>query len=277
MKKKILVIYHKNCSDGFGAAFSAWKKFGSRAEYVAVNPETLPEVFPRNHEVYAVDISYPVKVQKKLREKNNKVVIIDHHISLKKDTEHFPENIFQNNHSGAVLAWKYFHPNKKIPKLLFHIEDMDLWRWKLPKTREIFSALNLLSFEFKAWDSFVRKLDSKKGRSEILKTGEIIDMYESRLIAQMSKEAFPVIFEGKRALAANAPVLHSFVAHELLKKLRPISITWKEKKDGINVSLRSDGTVDVSKIAVKYGGGGHIKASSFRLNKGEKFPWKRIK
>ena len=29
------VIYHANCTDGFGSAFSAWKLLGNRAEYYA--------------------------------------------------------------------------------------------------------------------------------------------------------------------------------------------------------------------------------------------------
>lgn len=273
--KKILVIYHKDCPDGFGAAFSAWKKFGAKAEYVAVNPETLPKVFPKNREIYAVDISYPIKVQEKLREKNRKLVIIDHHISLKNDTEHFPENIFQNNHSGAVLAWRYFHKNKKIPKLLLHIEDLDLWNWKLPQTREIFSALNLLPFEFKTWDSFVKKIESSKGRSEVIKIGKIVDTYEKMIIKRMMNRAVPVVFEGVKTLAVNSAILESEIGNELVKKLPPIGIVWREKKDGVSVSLRSNGKIDVSKIASKYGGGGHARSSGFGLESVKKLPWKK--
>src|SRR3989344_1169898 len=36
MNKKIAVLYHKGCTDGFGAAWAAWKKFGARAEYLGV-------------------------------------------------------------------------------------------------------------------------------------------------------------------------------------------------------------------------------------------------
>ena len=31
---KPLVIYHANCTDGFGAAFAAWLKLGDEAEYL---------------------------------------------------------------------------------------------------------------------------------------------------------------------------------------------------------------------------------------------------
>ena len=31
-----VVIYHADCTDGFGAAYSAWKQLGNRAEYLEV-------------------------------------------------------------------------------------------------------------------------------------------------------------------------------------------------------------------------------------------------
>ena len=40
-----------------------------------------------------------------------------------------------------------------------------------------------------------------------------------------------------------------------------IAICFKEQKDGIRLNLRSNGECDVSQIAKKFGGGGHIKAA----------------
>jgi len=40
-----------------------------------------------------------------------------------------------------------------------------------------------------------------------------------------------------------------------------VAIMLREEEEGIKISLRSKNYVDVSKIAVKYGGGGHIRAS----------------
>ena len=36
------VIYHADCTDGFGAAYSAWKLLGNRAEYHACKHGTIP-------------------------------------------------------------------------------------------------------------------------------------------------------------------------------------------------------------------------------------------
>ena len=36
------VIYHADCTDGFGAAYAAWKQLGNRAEYHACKHGTKP-------------------------------------------------------------------------------------------------------------------------------------------------------------------------------------------------------------------------------------------
>ena len=61
LKKPVIVFYHERCSDGFGAAWAAWKKFGARAAYVPItHNEGIPEDL-RGKEIYFVDIVYPKK------------------------------------------------------------------------------------------------------------------------------------------------------------------------------------------------------------------------
>ena len=51
MEKENLVIYHGKCSDGFGAAYSAWKQLGDSADYVPMtydDIEDLPNIKNRN-------------------------------------------------------------------------------------------------------------------------------------------------------------------------------------------------------------------------------------
>ena len=69
----------------------------------------------------------------------------------------------------------------------------------------------------------------------------------------------------------------SEIGSELVKKLPPIGIIWSQRKDKIVVSLRSNGKVDVSKLAKKFGGGGHKASAAFRLDLNQKLPWKIIK
>ena len=275
--KSIVILYHANCPDGFGAAWAAWKKFGNKAEYIPVNPETLPEKPLKNKIVYTLDMSFKAPVFRRLMKQNKSIVSLDHHKSRKEDMEKFPQNVFDNDNSGATIAWGYFHPGKKTPPFLKYLEDNDLWRFRLPYAKELSSVIFLLKFDFKDWSKFAARLENKKERKKIFEQAKNIFAYEQKIAASAVERAALVRFEGYRTLAANSAILESEIGHRLSKKLPPIGIIWRQRKSFINVSLRSNGKVDVSKLAQKYGGGGHKKASGFRFKATGKFPWKPIK
>ena len=275
--KPIVVIYHINCSDGFGGAWAAWKKFGAKSEYIGIQPGSEPIVGLKNKEIYLVDVSYKTESLKKLMVANKRVTGIDHHASGRETTAMTTKYSFDNNHSGAVLAWKYFHPAKSVPKMLLYIEDMDLWRFKVKNTKEIFSFLDLYDFNFKLWDKLAAKIESPKARLECIAIGRTVLKYEDKLVERMvNQNAELVKFEGYKTLCVNSPNFSSQVGHELYEKHPPIAIIWSERAGKIIVSLRSDGSVDVSKLAAKYGGGGHKAASGFSFEAGKKMPWKLV-
>lgn len=275
--KDIVVLYHANCTDGFGAAFAAWKKFGDKATYLPVEHQVPPPEGLKDKAIYMVDFCYKAPVLKKFTKANRGVVVLDHHIGAKDDMKEATSYVFQNDHSGSVIAWKYFHPDKKIPRLLLHIEDTDLWRFKLPHTKEVSAALELVPFDFKTWDKIAKSCESPKARKKFIEKGENIREYQMAVVKRMVLKAQEAAFEGYRTLVANSPILASEIGHTLVMKKPPIAIVWSADRKRINVSLRSDGTVDVSVLAKKYGGGGHRAASGFALPVTGKFPWKSIK
>lgn len=274
---KTLVIYHKNCPDGFGAAWVAWKKFGNRAEYVAVAPEELPKTFPKGRRIYAIDVSYEISVQERLRKYNPLVVVIDHHASRRIDTEHFPENVFDNNHSAAVLAWKYFFPKKPVPRMLKYVEEGDLWKMTLPRVHDVLPYLYMQDRMFTRWSEMARTFQTAKGFTHYASLGKIAREYEDSVIKDLVERAEAVFFEGLAVPAVNnsSRRFTSAVGDILSRKKPNLTLIWYEGADGIKVSLRSNGTVDVSKIALKYGGGGHKNASSFMIKTAKK-PWKKL-
>src|SRR3989338_4764503 len=141
MSKKI-ILYHNHCDDGFGAAWAAWKKFGAKARYIGVSySEPLPKGL-KGKDVYILDFCYSPQEIKELLIITNRLVLIDHHISNEKAVKIAPEHIFDaTEHSGAYLAWKYFHPTIKIPRLIKYINDVDLWEWKLSYSHELSSFI----------------------------------------------------------------------------------------------------------------------------------------
>ena len=279
VSKDILVLYHGNCTDGFSAAWAAWKKLGDNAEYIAVKLDMPPDEEFVGKEIYMLDFVYDEQYLRDLIGRNKKVVAIDHHITNKRTAEMVPDHLYDIGHSGAVLAWKYFHPNEKIPKLLAYVEDNDLWKHSLLSTRELWMYVDLFDFDFNVWSKLADDFENPAKCEDYIEKGGLLLKYRSKTVERLiSVHATAVSFEGFKAYAVNARAFHSEVGMVLTEKFPPIGIVWGQESDGrIHISLRSDGTVDVSEIAAKFGGGGHKKAAGFYVESFSKLPWKEIK
>ena len=276
--KKIIVLYHGGCWDGFGAAWAAWKKFGASADYIGIERgQSLPRHL-KGKDVYMLDFAYSLDMTKKLLGIVKSLTIIDHHISAEKSTKSAHKYVYNLKHSGAVLAWKYFHPSKKTPALLKYIEDIDIWKLALPNTRELMASLATYEFKFSLWGKIVRDWESAFSKKKYLDEGRAILKYQNELVRKALKDAEEVRFLGNRALAVNFTLsLNSEIGDAMRKKGFPLGIIWQKKGDKIVVSLRSTSKVDSAKIASHFGGGGHKKAAAFILPINQKFPWKKIK
>jgi len=173
---KPLVIYHANCTDGFGAAFAAWLKLGDEAEYRAChyNQECFQDgETVHNREVYILDFSFPRDVMDWLFRDAKRVVWLDHHktafemwcggyrkgdrfqaipLGGADSLEHYI--VLDDNFSGAYLTWEYFHPGTEVPMLIRHIDDRDRWVFALPGSKEIHAALaSYKPWSFEQWEA----------------------------------------------------------------------------------------------------------------------------
>lgn len=130
------VLYHKNCMDGVGARYAAWKALGDEnTKYIPVQyNEPFPDIdLSDNDHVYIVDFSYSREILVGIAN-YTRLTVIDHHASAEKALGDLPFAIFDMEKSGAVLTWEYFHPSTKIPYFLQILQDYDLWNWELPET-----------------------------------------------------------------------------------------------------------------------------------------------
>jgi oligoribonuclease NrnB/cAMP/cGMP phosphodiesterase (DHH superfamily) len=277
--KKVVVIYHDQCRDGFGAAYAAWKKFGDKASYIPrKTQDPVPEGL-KDKEIYVVDYSYKKPDLEKLLEANKSVVIIDHHETAKEAVTSFKENIFDMDHSGAVLAWKYFHPHTEVPRLLLYIEDHDLWRFKMEHNREFGAALGEYNQDFETWDQLNKNLEDRDHFSKFISIGGTIAGFEDKLVQKLIAFREKVLFEGHEIYAVNCSrIYRSIVAHELSnlngKEGRiEMAIVYYRYDGKVHCSLRSNGDVDVRTMAEKYGGGGHKNASSIRVDSFQELPF----
>jgi len=260
-----LVIYHGNCSDGFGAAYSAWKLLGDRAEYAAAHfGEPPPEVKGKN--VIILDFSYNNETIKRIMSEANSLLILDHHKTAAAELYDIDCAHFDMNHSGAMLSWKFFHPGKEAPRLIKFIEDRDLWKWEIPYSKEFSAAFDMVRFDFEEFDKF---LDDSEV-DDAIRRGSYILAYSKTVISKVAKGAVERKFEGKNVLMVNSPHWMSEIGNALAIKC-DFAVIWyhDHKHRQIKVSLRAHhDDIDVSVIAQRFGGGGHKLAAGFSLPEG---------
>jgi oligoribonuclease NrnB/cAMP/cGMP phosphodiesterase (DHH superfamily) len=275
---KLLCIYHANCVDGFAAAWVIHNLLGSdKVEFhPGVYGEPPPNVMGRN--VLLVDFSYKRQVLEAMGAVANLVFVVDHHktaaedlAGLRKLDQDFLDPIepglaalFDMERSGAGLTWDFFHLNdeKPPPALINSIEDRDLWRFKLPWTREINAALTSYPFDFKVWDDLMRQpIGELVGEGEALLRKHDKDVAE--LIALTRRE---LTIGGHRVPVANLPPIYASDAGNLMAVGQPFAATYYDTATHRVFSLRSKPEgLDVSEIAKLYGGGGHRNAAGFRI------------
>lgn len=270
---KPLVIYHKGCSDGVGAASVFYNVYGNDMEYFpGVYNELPPNCFDRV--VYFVDFSYKREIMEDICDVAESVILLDHHKSALDDLKDLKRsNFFTQNatleHSGAVIAWKFVMGDTELPPILKYIQDRDLWKFEFENTRPIIA--NLFSYEL-TLDYMANLID---------KTEEELEVFaiEGRAIERKYKVDLQKIFKGNRRQIdiagitvdiCNAPPMYSSDIGNMLAQESPgtFGATYHDTKYKRLFSLRSvEGGMDVSKIAEIYGGGGHIRAAGFNVSR----------
>lgn len=273
---KPLVIYHGNCADGFSAAWCFWRKFKDGADYHAgVYQQDPPDVIGRD--VYLVDFSYKRAVVEEMLAKANSVTLIDHHKTAIEDlrplfrqdsyTGGAPQlNWFVDlDRSGATLTWDYLFPGEDRPLLLGHVEDRDLWRFKLPGTREIQAFVFSHDYTFEMWDRLM-----SADQVELLKmtaAGAAIERKHHKDIAELVGVCKRrMVIAGHDVPVASLPYTMGSDAGHLMAKGEKFSACYWDTAEGRVFGLRSsDDGLDVSEIAKQYGGGGHARAAGFKV------------
>jgi uncharacterized protein len=279
--KSIQVFYHGHCRthDGFTGAWAAWKKFGARAQYEGLlRDNTLPE--PKGKTIYFVDFCPDnTAYLKRLVKNNRKVVLIDHHRTSEHYLHLFTEYLYDTSHSGATLAWRYFHPKKPVPMLLRCVESNDIFKRRVPHVNEITITLDTHTEDFKEWSRIVRAIENPSTRKQVVAQGTLLLQYRDALVRSTARKARLVKFEGTTALAVNCGVneLNDDVAILLYRAYPPMAIVWRFDGPNLAVSLRSTPKKNVRVLAEKYGGGGHDQAAGFAVMNAKKLPWTFVK
>ena len=304
---KNLVMYHDHCTDGFGAAFAAWLKFGDEdAEYLPVSygqVNTLSDLcnlpkrpIDENTTLYILDFSLPRDVMDEVFEKCKHVVWLDHHKTAFELYELPPTKFnaqaegkhieLDNDRSGAMISWSYFHPEKDVPLFIKHIDDRDRWQFKISDSKEFHCALaSMKPWSFHQWKDFfvsVTGYEDNKVYHDMYVSGRAIikahDINVSSSVAAAKRGCVVTwkkpdpevgyIVQDATGLAANTtPHLASDAGHNLANESGTFGLCWYMGRNGMaKCSFRSNGNYDVSAIAKAFGGGGHKNASGAEVS-----------
>lgn len=277
-----LVISHSGCRDGFAAAWVASKKLPPDTEFVFTGyGEEVPEV--KGKDVYILDFSYPRTTLERMKAEAASLLVLDHHKSAEEDLRGLDYARFDLTVSGARMALQYFFPQVEYdpsfsgPRrpydpfvdknwIVDYVEDRDLWRWRLDCSRAVSAYLNILPFEFEAWD---KAFAGGAAHAAMLGT-PILREIESYVQSVVTESAIYTVF-GLSVPVVNCAYKHSSEILEILAKASPsgVAMSWHQRKDGkIKYSLRAAAwsQQDVAHLAQRYGGGGHAKSAGFETD-----------
>lgn len=265
--KDIVVIYHGHCQDGFGSAFCAWKKFGDTASYIGCSDRTIPPEGLFDKEVYIVDFCYPQEVLLDLEANNKRVVVIDHHISVKESVESVKEHIFSEEHSASYLCWEYF-VGSEVPHFIRMLEIIDLYKDKEGVETNAITYILSKPYTFLAYEKMLHDFSIEERLVSIKELGRAQHEYLELLIDGIIDDPDFVVFEGHTVPCVNInfPLNEKSIAlARLYTKYPPFAISYRFDKGLVKVSLRGNGEVDLTELAGKYGGGGHKNSSGFAV------------
>lgn len=263
MKSRV-VIYHRGCVDGFASAWAAWKKFGDGdTDYIAALHGEPPPLEVIGRDVFIVDFSYPAHVIGQIVMKAKSVRVFDHHKSAEAEIGGLPFVVFDMNRSGAGITWDELngYPRSWV---IDYVEDRDLWRFNLALSKEANAWISCVPKNFDAWNRLERE-----GSLTAAERGTSVIACINQYVEDVSETVRWIDFEGHCVPIVNAsfPMISELVGK--LAESAPFAIGWHQGSSGeFRYSLRSRGvdSIDVSKIAVKYGGGGHPHSAGFTLD-----------
>lgn len=235
----------------------------------------------KNEIVYIVDFSLEIEQMDAISKITENIIWIDHHKSSIEKYGSYQYNfsgIRSTKYSGCMLTYLYLtnrinwierDPEDlmkeiEIPTMVKLCDDYDIWRFLNPDTRAFHAGFSIQPHdpEDEIWEP-----QSALVLANIIEHGKVILKYHAGLMETLIKSyGYETSFEGYKCYVLNQGLISSDDFDSIDVKLYDILIGFIYDGEKYIYSLRSrikDGGPDVSKIAMKYGGGGHAEASGF--------------
>jgi uncharacterized protein len=259
-------VFHHDDPDGRCSGFWVYFAFHNEPELYEVDYDKTVPIYTvePNEEVWIVDFSIKPNEMTDLLGITPNVVWIDHHITSLKDYENFSPEVKGKREvgmAGCELTFRYLYPDKEPPEFTKLIADRDLWKFEFGDRTRFFN-LGLMANNYKPDAPIWRTLANKENVDKLVADGKVINRFKTYWSKDLRDGiGFDTIFEGYKCYALNIGNADSEYFGDKIKEYDVI-IAFSFNGHIFKVSLYSE-NVDVSKIAKKYGGGGHVGAAGF--------------
>lgn len=223
----------------------------------------LNELDDSYERIFITDISVNEKVAKMLDTIKTKIHLLDHHKNLECLNEYDWVTI-DTTECGTSLLYKHIGVTiDKISEFVEAVKAYDLWTWKtqnllLPK--KLNDVFHILGADFvDIYLEHISKSDMFTLRDEDLNLLKYFDkMKDDYIEKKLAKTSLFSDSDGHTFGFVFADNHLSELGNAMCEKL---FISYSVIYTGKTLSFRSIGNFDVSKIAKKFGGGGHLNAA----------------
>lgn len=154
----------------------------------------------------------------------------------------------------------------RLKNIVKHTEDRDLWKFELPDTNVYYELLNSFEKSVENIDKIVNMSDVEWANHYSMAFAKV-DLRE-KLSKDYAGKARLISFAGYHGIPiVNCPADFASRVCEVLYQDKPFSIAFSISPEQVYISLRSKKNygVDVSLIAEKFGGGGHVNSAGMKL------------
>lgn len=287
---KTTVIYHRADFDGLFCREIA-HKFMPDATLIGWDygdPTPAKSELDGTEQLYMLDISVSDLMD------HPKLIWIDHHVTA---MEKYPSEIDGYRINGVAacrLAWQWFSefemhdpeaechamlPGSQFPTKQQYIDrkvsepwavrlagEYDIWDKRDPNAELFQHGLRSAPLTDGIWDELLQPKNIKNIVEQLLEGGRVVQYAKTQENDSIIKAfGFTIQFEGFCLLACNAARYNSQLFTAGLKPEHDGCLGFNWDGQQWRVSLYTDKPgVDLSPVAVKYGGGGHRGACGFR-------------
>ena len=268
----MLCIYHIADHDGKGSG-AIVKRVFPEAELLGLNHDMeIPyDIIAQHDKIVVCDFALPVDFMFELSEKID-FTWIDHHASVidqynaeilkgKKEIK----GVRRVGQAAIELCWQYFYPDSPVPLGVELLAKNDLFDLRDPRVRPFEFAMQSFgvnSPDDKIWtELFENRLNIEAMIEEGKRILSWINVRNYRLVRSM---AFEAEIDGLKCICANMPQGYSSFYDSLEnREYYDVMINfYMNRKRKWNLSFYSSKKeVDVSRLAAKFGGGGHRGAA----------------